>query len=179
MANSQSKNTISTKEKISFFIKKATTKKGMTVGGSIFGLFLFVLLIVKACEPAKGTILYGICGAFLEQQIPFPETIEHTYVEQYGWGVRIYYNHIDAFGQHLNEFLECSFDQQPESDLYLKAVIFSTIKEVTEKTPIKNKGRLYAVEQKYIDKFNKSNSIQIIMNQDIDLTLPYETPLAF
>ena len=178
--------TVESEEK-KFFTKKNLIKfKGMLVSRQgkinlsiIGGLFLFVLLMLKACEPAKGSIRYGICSAFLEQQIVFPETIEQNYVEQYSsGGVRIYYSHIDAFGQYLTEFIECSFAQTSQNEMVLNGVVFNTIKRTTKKMPIKNKGRLYSVEQKYIDRFNKSYSINIISSQEPDLTLPYNDPVA-
>lgn len=165
------------KEKIAALKKKLTSKQGLIWISSVVGLFLFMLLVMKACEPRKGTILYGVCSAFLEHQLPYPETIEHTYVEQYSSAVRIYYSHYDAFGQYMTEYLECSFIMDQAKGLQLNAVVFNTINSVTKKEPIKNKGRLYEVEQQYIDIFNQSGSIQAIESQEPDLTLPKNNPL--
>lgn len=162
-----------TKKNVLKFKQALISRQGKITLSVIGGLFLFTLLLVKACEPAKGSFLYGACSSFLEQQIVFPETIEKNYVEQYSSGVRIYYSHIDGFGQYLTEFIECSFEQHPQNGVQLKAVVFNTIKRTTQKIPIKNKGRLYAVEQKYIDLFNEANSIDAIIGQEPDLTLPY------
>jgi hypothetical protein len=120
--------------------------------------------------------LYGICSAFLEQQLLYPEMMEKHYVEQYNSGVRIYYTQTDGFGESLFEYVECTFAQDEQQGLFMAAAIFNTIKGVTKKTTIKNKGRLYRVEQKYIDRFNKSGSIQAIINSEPDLTLPRYEP---
>ena len=173
----EDKTELSSKEKALILKEKLTSRSGIISLSVIFGLFLLMLLVMKACEPAKGSVLYGVCGAFLEQQIEFPEMMEHQYVEQYSSAVRIYYSQIDGFGQYLAEYIECSFSYDTQNGTQLKAVVFNTIKEITEKTPIKNKGHLYAVKQKYIDLFNQSNSIEIIINQEPDLTLPYK-PVA-
>lgn len=167
----------SKKELLVRFKKYITTPQGMKRVGIAFGIMFFIFLVMKACEPAKGSILYGVCGSFLEQQIEFPETIEKNYVEQYSAGVRIYYSHIDGFGQYLTEFIECSFENVPQKGTQLQGVVFNTIKASTKKTPVKNKGRLYAVEQKYIDLFNESHSLEAIAEQpNLDLTLPYNDP---
>lgn len=179
MVDSDNKPPLSSKEKL-LVLKDRLLTRGGKIGLSIaVGLLLLTLLMMKACAPAQGSILYGICGAFLEQQLQYPEMMEHNYVEQYGSGVRIYYTQVDGFGQYLNEFIECSFAQDQKVGLYVSAIVFNTIKSVTKKTTIKNKGYLYKVEQKYVDQFNKSGSIQAIMAAEPDLTLPRYYPFEF
>ena len=160
------------KQAISFF----KTKGGKITAGVMTTLLLTSLLAVKACEPTTGGALFRVCHAFLEQQITYPETIEHKYVEQYPLGTRIYYNHTDGFGQSLGEYIECSFESDPQVGLQLKGVVFSTIKVVTKKTTVKNKGRLYAVEQKIIDRFNRAYSTDAILKQEQPLPLPPYNP---
>ena len=154
------------------------TKAGKITAGTTIGLLLFTLLIVKACEPAKTTILYPICSAFAEKNVPFPETIQHSLVEEYSsLSVRIYYAHIDGFGQYLTEFLECSFGQDEQRGLFLNAAIYNTVNGVTKKVPLKNKGRLYQVEQQYVDLFNQSQIPMIIREMDPEkLNFDYPQP---
>lgn len=154
------------------------TKSGKITAGTTIGLLLLTLLIMKACEPAKTTILYPICSAFAEQNIQFPETMRHNLVEEYSsLSLRIYYSHIDGFGQYLTEFVECSFGQNEQRGLFMKAAIYNTINGVTKKVPLKNKGRLYQVEQKHIDLFNQSTTPQIIRDMDPEkLNFNYPEP---
>lgn len=155
------------------------TKVGKITAGVTIGLLVVTLMIMKACEPAKAGILYPICSSFVEQNVPFPETIRYNVVEQYSRSVRLYYLHTDSFGQFLTEYIECSFGNNPNTGLFLKAAIFNTVKEVTDKKPIENRGRSYQVQQQHIDLFNQSQVPQIIMQMDkdlLDLTLP--TPSA-
>jgi len=153
-----------------FFLLKQFlfTREGKISSSVVVGLFLLVLLVVKACEPAKRSTLHNICSAFLEQQLKYPEMMEQHYAEQYGSGIRVYYAQLDAFGQYLSEFIECSFVQDPQKGLMLDAVVFNTIKDVTKKVTIKNKGRLYKVEQEHIDRFNQSGSINAITSYKPD-----------
>lgn len=160
------------KQTIAFF----KSKGGKITAGVLTTLLLMSLLAMKACEPATGGALFRVCHAFLEQQITYPETIEHKYVEQYPMGTRIYYNHTDGFGQSLGEYIECSFENDPQVGLQLKGVVFNTIKIVTKKTTVKNKGRLYAVEQKVIDRFNRAYSTDAILKQEQPLLLPPYNP---
>jgi hypothetical protein len=167
------------KEKMMALKETLMTREGKIGLGATVGLLLLTLLVMKACEPRKGSILYGVCSAFLETQLLYPELLEQNYVEQYSSGVRIYYTQVDGFGQYLNEFIECTYAQNEQEGLFLAAVIFNTIKPKTKKTTIANKGRLYRVEQKHIDHFNKSGVIQAVIASEPDLTLPRYKPFEF
>jgi len=54
----------------------------------------------------------------------------------------------------------------------VESIYIDTVKEITAKERAAGKGRLYKVEQEYIDLFNNSLSPKAIMSQDPDLTLP-------
>ena len=166
------------KEKLMAVKDTLMTREGKIGLGATIGLLLITLLLMKACEPRKGGILYGVCSAFLEQQLKYPELTQQHYVEQYAPGVRIYYTQVDGFGQSLFEYIECTFAQDERRGLFMAAAVFNTIKDVTKKTTIKNKGRLYRVQQKYIDHFNNSGSIQAIIASEPDLTLPVYVPFS-
>ena len=156
------------------------TKAGQITAGSTIALLVLTLLIMKACEPAKAGIVYPICSAFAEQNVLFPETMKYNLVEQYSpLSIRLYYSHIDSFGQFLTEFIECKFVNNPDTGLALDVAVYNTVKEITRKQAIKNKGRLYQVEQKYIDLFNASQTPQIIQQMDpekLDFIYPSSDP---
>jgi hypothetical protein len=152
--------------------KKATSTEGIKYGiGGLVVIFL-LFMIVQSCTPRKGTLLYGICRSFLELHIPYPDTIYHARVEQYRKALRIYYNHLDSYGQYQREMIECSFVQDPVKGLQVEAIYIDSIKPITQKERAPGKGRLYQVEQEYIDRFNVSMSPSAIMSQDPDLELP-------
>ena len=152
--------------------KKALGTEGIVIGVTIFAFLFLTVIIVQSCTPRKGTIVYGICSAFLEQQIPFPETIKHTTVEQYRKAVRIYFTHIDGFGEYQLESIECTFVQHPQKGVQLELVFFDHVQRSTEKVRADGKGRRYLVKQQYIDAFNKSLSPAAIVSQEPDLSLP-------
>ena len=150
------------------------------VGGAVVFIFIFiVVLIVNSCTPAKGNILYGLCGTFLEQQVQFPHTLKHTSVEQYPKAVRIYFTYIDSFGQYQFEMMECTFVQHPQKGVQLDRVFFNYVKEVTEKERVGGKGRLYEVKQEHIDLFNNSKAPLSILSHEPDLTLPQNPRYRF
>lgn len=152
--------------------KKATSTEGIKYGiGGIIGIFI-LFAIIQSCTPRKGTLLYGICRSFLELNIPYPNTIYHVRVEQYRKALRIYYNHLDSFGQYQREMIECAFLQDPVKGIQVETIFIDSVKPITEKERAVGKGRLYRVEQKYIDLFNNSLSPSAIMSQDPDLVLP-------
>ncbi len=152
--------------------KKATSTEGIKygIGGIVFVFIMFA--VIQSCTPRKGTLLYGICRSFLELHIPYPHTIYHARVEQYRKALRIYYNHLDSFGQYQREMIECSFSQDPVKGIQVESIFIDSIKPITQKERAPGKGRLYKVEQEYIDLFNNSLSSSAIMSQDHDLVLP-------
>lgn len=152
--------------------KKATSTEGIRYGVGGFILLFIIFSLFQSCAPRKGTLLYGICGAFLELHIPYPSSLYHARVEQYRKALRIYYNHTDSFGQYQREMIECAFIQDPEKGVQLETVFIDHIKPITKKERTVGKGRLYQVEQKYIDLFNLARSPAAIMSQDPDLSLP-------
>ena len=149
-----------------------TSPEGKITGGFIVFIVLITFMMMKACEPPKGSILYGICGAYLEQQIPFPETIKHKGLEQYQRGVRIYYTTIGTFGESKLETIECIFMSHPQRGLLMEKIIFNHVRDITKIKPIPGKGKLYEVEQEHIDHFNNSGSIPAIIAGQPDLTFP-------
>lgn len=148
-----------------------STKSIVTLVTILVIVFLGVF-IFQSCVPKKGSLLYGLCGSFLEQQVTFPQTIRHTSVEQYPKALRIYYTHIDAFGQYQFEMTECTFKQDPQAGVQLDRVFFNYVKDITSKERVRGKGRLYEVKRDVINLFNRSQSARSIMSQDPDLTLP-------
>lgn len=155
----------------------ALKKKMLGTEGIIYGAISIIVVfalfvIIQSCTPRKGSILFGMCSAFIEINVPFPETVRHIYVEQYRKAVRIYYTHVDSFGQTLQEDIECSFFQDPYKGVQLELVYFNNIKDVTKKSPVPGKGKLYQVEQEHIDLFNNSKSPSAIINSKPDLALP-------
>jgi hypothetical protein len=146
----------------------ATSTKGIIVIACTL-IFLFgVYSIIQSLAPKRAPLLYAVCSGFLEQQVTFPKTLKHTAVEQYSKALRIYYTHIDAFGQYQFEMTECTFKQDPQKGFMLDRVFFNQVKEVTEKDRLAGKGRLYEVKKEFIDLFNTSKSASSIMSQNPD-----------
>lgn len=76
------------------------------VGGFVF---LLLILMMYSCQPAKGSMAYGVCSVFLEQNTTYPHSINHIGVEGSRTAVRIYFTTTDAFGEYKQEMLECTF----------------------------------------------------------------------
>ena len=154
--------------------KTLLSTKFIIWSASVFGLLFLIFIIVQSCAPRKGNILYGMCMSFLELQVPFPDTIQPKEIEFYRKGARIYFTHLDGYGEYRLETIECAFEQDPQKGVQLDSAYFNYVKASTNKERIVGKGRLYAVKQEEIDLFNKSLSPAAIL-QDIDLSLPDDT----
>jgi hypothetical protein len=166
---------MSTEKKIIDFIKKnAFTKNGIITIAASCALLVIGFYILQTMAPRKGNILYGLCSVFLEQQMTFPNTIEHTYVERYPRGIRIYYKNMDAYGQQNFSYLECSFVQHPQAGVQLEHVIFkSPIKDITDKFfDAERNLSFYRVKKEKIDLFNRSRSPEAILSLDHEFVAP-------
>jgi hypothetical protein len=127
------------------------------IAGFTVILLLIVVIAMFSCGPEKGTILYGICKTYLEQNVPYPETIQPTRVEQYPSATRVYYTSVDAFGQFKMEQIECVYSTNENNTLQIDKVLINRHEE----------------EQEKVSMFNKS--LAAIVAGEPDLTLP--TPL--
>lgn len=121
-------------------------------------LFLVIILAVFSCGPRKGTILYGICKTYLEQNIAYPETIRPVNVEQFPSATRIYYTSVDPFGQYKLEYIECVYKFDAQNNLSVDKVLINRRDE----------------DQDKIDNFNKS--LPAVVAGKPDLTLPPPPP---
>ncbi len=77
--------------------------------GALGVLGLLILLGIFSCQPAKGSMAYGICSVFLELNTAYPQTLQHTDLEGSYTAVRIYFTETDPFGQYKDEMIECTF----------------------------------------------------------------------
>lgn len=128
-------------------------QKQILIGG-LAGLALLIALIMYACQPPKGTIMYGLCAAFLERYVAYPPSIQHLQVEQFPRAVRIYFNQTDAFGQFTQDTIECSADPKDFPNIRFDKVLYN-------RDP---------VDPKLIQEFNPT--IPVVISSDPDLTLP-------
>jgi len=140
--------------------KKEDGNNKIILFSGIGGLLLIVVMSVYACMPKKGSILYGICSAYLNQTVTYPHTLRHSMVEQYPRAVRIYYTHVDPFGQYKLEMVECSFYMDQEKGIQVDEILQNR-KEI---------------DQAIVDEFNVS--VGAIVAADPDLTLPPPMPHA-
>lgn len=166
---------MSTEQKIIDFIKKnAFTKEGKIVIAAGVVVLIGGYFIAQSMAPKKGNLIYGLCSTFLEQQMTFPDTLEHTYVEMYRRATRIYYQNVDAYGQHNFSYVECSFVQDPKAGVQLENVIFKNpVKDITEKFYDAERRRsFYRAKKEKIDLFNKSKAPLAIMATDPEFLLP-------
>jgi len=155
-------------------IKLLKNKRIMMMGSLAF-MGLIIYYFVQSCAPPKGSINYGICNTFLEQQLTFPSTLDQTFVEEYPpYSTRIYYKYVDGYGQTNFSYIQCTFKEDPEKGYIAEDISFKTpVKEITEKFYDKERKRsIYKLKPELLDLFNQSNSPAVIMSQDPDLTQP-------
>lgn len=155
-------------------MEQLLANKRLVAIGSLVILSAIIFYFVKSCAPPKGTIFYGICNTFLEQQLTFPRTLDQTFVENYQGAVRIYYKFIDGYGQMNFSYIQCAFEQDPEKGLIATDILFkSPVKEITVKFYDKERKRtIYKLKPELLELFNQSNTAAVIMSQEPDLTVP-------
>lgn len=85
-------------------------KKVKQIGLGALGVVLIIILLsIYGCQPAKGSMAYGICSTFLELNTPYPHTLNYIDLEGSRTAVRIYFTSTDPFGQFKQEMIECKF----------------------------------------------------------------------
>ncbi len=132
----------------------ALKKQKQVLIGAIGVLLALVVLIVYACQPPRGSVIYGVCSAFLDQVVHYPSSVQQLYVEQFPRAVRIYFNQTDAFGQFTQDMIECIADPNAFPDLQFSQVLYN-------RKP---------VDPDKVKAFNPT--IPLLMASDMDLTLP-------
>lgn len=152
-------------------VAKLTSTKSIIIGVTLIILIFVIVMTVQSFAPRKGNILYGICTHFIELQLQFPDTIKQKEIELYRKGVRIYYTHMNGYGEERLEMSECSFRQSPQAGVQLENVYFNYVKNITAEDRIIGKGRLYEVKPEYIDLFNRSLSPAAVL-EDNKLVIP-------
>lgn len=142
------------KKKLSSPVKKKTSRKNLYLYGGIGAVVLIMATFIFSSGPRQGSLFYGVCATFLELHVQHPKTIEHKIVEQYARAIRIYFTHIDSFGQRRLQFIECSVKQDAQRGTLIDKVLI-------DRQP---------VEQEKVEAFN--GSLNVFGEYQPDLTLP-------
>lgn len=135
--------------------RKKLIKRSAWGGGALFFAYAIYWLFFI---PFKGGMTYGICKTFLELNLPFPSTMGIARVEDFGMSVRIWYTHIDAFGEYRMEPIQCFFRQDPERG------------PVIDKITIRRRE----IEKSIVETFN--SVLPAIAANPPDLTIPAPPP---
>lgn len=140
--------------------RKTLTQKQKITRWAIYAgvAVLLILIVIAACTPRKGTMLYGVCLVFTERILTYPTTLQVNYVEQYPMAVRIGFSHTDTFGQFKTEMIECTYRPDAEMGLAMDSVLLNR-KEMD--------GEL-------VSRFNAG--LPMIVKNPPDLTLPPPMP---
>lgn len=72
--------------------------------------FLFVLFLWWGFQPIHGGPAVGICRTFAELRLRYPESMRMTAVDGFKSNLRLYFTHIDDFGETRSEVFECQFN---------------------------------------------------------------------
>lgn len=93
--------------------KKKTKRIALLIFLSFFGYVLWFLF-----KPFKATAEYGICKTFIELTISYPHTLYVSEIQTLRDGtMRLWYSHIDPFGEYRMESFECKFTHDPNTGL--------------------------------------------------------------
>lgn len=142
--------------------KKALSKKKIKKRAMYGAAALLVFFIIQwLFTPFQGGMKYGICKTFLELTVAYPQTIELSTVDENlkeNTSVRIWFTHIDPFGEYRLEPIECIFRPDPQIGAALDKVFIGKI----------------AVDKAKIEAFNVS--IPGLLSHPPNLDLPTELP---
>ncbi len=108
--------------------------------------------------PFKGGMTFAACKTFVELYVRYPNSIRLSQVRNFGESIRIWYSHIDAFGEYRLENMECFFRADEKNGFAIDRILVN-------RRPI---------EKDVIDRFNIS--IPAIRAYPPDLTYPETLP---
>lgn len=123
-------------------------------GGALVFAYIGYLLFV----PFKGGLNFGVCKVFLELYVQYPDTLKLSTVEDFGSSYRIWFTHIDSFGEYRLDHMQCFYRPDEQTGFALEKVTV---------------GRR-EVEKQVVDDFNRS--IRVIIEYPPDLTFPAPIP---
>lgn len=138
--------------------KKREKQKKIVFGGGAALLILLVVWVFTSSNTREGSAFYGACRTFLELQIPYPQTLRVSVVQEISNFVRIWYAHNDAFGEFRLQPIQCYFERNDAGNWEFERVTISR----------------RDLPQDIIDDFNPL--VQIWINNPPDLTLPQPLP---
>ena len=167
------------------------------IGVPVLGIVGYVLMLLNATPP-KGNNLYGLCRAYIELHLQYPETMQIIELKQsipdgedknnpqrINYDVTVSY--IDGFGQRQLNTITCGlkFNQDlantPWQGIYLERVLFNSKSLSPNKAPKHGMVDVYyPLNQKNprrFDDYNENleifyNGIPSLLVNPPDLTLP-------
>lgn len=139
--------------------KKARQKKQrIRIAGALAGVLFFAWAGWYLFAPFKGGMDFGLCKVFVQLNVRYPQTIHFSKVENFGNSIRIWYAHMDSFGEYRLEPIQCTFTQGENGQLMVDKITISRRE----------------IPQERIDAFNRS--VPAIYANPPDLTYPSPLP---
>ncbi len=133
--------------------KKIIKKKKRNKRIIIFAVLAFFAYVFWwATKPFKASAEYGICRSFLELFVPYPHTIYVSEIKPARDGaLRLWYTHIDAFGEYRMEEFQCKLVNNPETGaLELSEIKIHKVYLEPEKLKYLNHALVYFAENPLI-----------------------------
>lgn len=113
------------KKKKAVLTPKQRRVRMAVMGGGV----LMAALIYYGTQPIQGTINFGICRAYVEQNVTYPTELKYLSLLERGGEVRIEYILVNEFGQYESKTINCQFHSDPQRGLTLSDVIINRQKE--------------------------------------------------
>lgn len=100
-------------------LEKKKRRKRIIIGGI---LLLFAYAVYWLFKPIPTSLPYGICKTFLELNVPYPYTLRVSeYYALRDGSLKLWYTHIDAFGEYRLDSFQCVFGTDPTTGASIMA----------------------------------------------------------
>lgn len=150
--------------------KKQKQRKKQIKYGIIFGILVLLGYgISRLFIPYQGHQTFAICKTFLELNVQYPTTIRLSEAFTRGNKVRIWFSHLDGFGQYKIQQIQCIYGPDEKLPYKLESVAISSVTITSE-----NRDR-WEIDAEKIKLFNKA-VMPFLITYDLDLTLPWPLP---
>lgn len=103
-------------------LRSFVIKHKIKLGSVLAAIVLLFGFLWYGSQPLKGPAYVGLCRAFVELQLNYPETMRLMQYEYFDRGHRLFYTYTDPFGEYRSSMAECKFSVTPYGSLIADSI---------------------------------------------------------
>jgi hypothetical protein len=89
------------------------------------GVVIVILLYLWGTQPLRGSINFGICKVYIEQNTTYPHEIRYISLSEQPGVARIEYVIMNEFGTYESKTITCRFRPDPEIGVAVASIVIN------------------------------------------------------